>query len=51
MKRENEHSRFTALVDTVLSVPHVEIVRREREYKAKAARNPRKRGPKPKKKQ
>ena len=40
--------RFDELVRAVLSVPHSEIVRREAEYKRKAARNPHKRGPKPK---
>ena len=42
--------RFDNAVGTLLSVSHDELMRREREYKKKAARNPRKRGPKPKRK-
>jgi len=37
-----------AVVGKVLSVSREEYDRRERAYKAAAARNPRKRGPKPK---
>jgi hypothetical protein len=44
-------ARFTSAVKMILSVPHSEIMRREAEYKKKAALNPRKRGPKPKVKQ
>jgi len=40
--------RFDALVGSVLSVSREELLRREAEYKKKAALNPRKRGPKPK---
>jgi hypothetical protein len=40
--------RFDAAMKTILSVPHSEMLRREQEYKQKAALNPRKRGPKPK---
>ncbi len=43
------HARFMELATVVMSVPHAEIVRREREYKEKAALNPKKRGPKPEK--
>ncbi len=50
MKRSAEYNAFTSLVDRVLTVSHEEIQRREREYKKKAALNPRKRGPKPKRK-
>ncbi|HUX67526.1 MAG TPA: hypothetical protein VMV31_08550 [Terriglobales bacterium] len=50
MKPSVTHERFTALVDEILSVPHAEIVRRERGYKAQATLNPKKRGPKPKRK-
>jgi hypothetical protein len=42
------YKRFDALVRKVLSVPHEEIVRREAEYKRQSARNPNRRGPKPK---
>jgi hypothetical protein len=40
--------RFDAMVGLILSVPREELARREAEYKAKAALNPHKRGPKPK---
>jgi hypothetical protein len=40
--------RFDALVGSVMAVSREEIKRREAEYKAKAALNPKKRGPKPK---
>lgn len=42
--------RFDATVKTLLSVSHDELMRREQEYKKQAALNPRKRGPKPKRK-
>lgn len=41
-----EMQRFTALVDSVLSVPKTEILRREAEYEREAAQNPKRRGPK-----
>ena len=44
----SEYARFTAAMKHILSVPKEEILRREAEYKAKAALNPHKRGPKPK---
>lgn len=50
MKHSAEYDAFTRLVDRVMSVPREEIMRREQEYKKKAALNPRKRGPKPKRK-
>ena len=43
-------ARFDALVRKVLSVPHKEIMRREAEYKKQSAANPRRRGPKTKRK-
>jgi hypothetical protein len=43
-----EFERFTAAVDTILSVPKTELKRREEEYRKRADANPRKRGPKPK---
>jgi hypothetical protein len=49
MKRKapiSEFDAFTKLVDRVLSVPHTEIVRREKEYREQSARNPKRRGPK-----
>ena len=45
----SEYANFTRLVDKVLSVPKSEILRREAEYRKEADKNPRKRGPKPKK--
>jgi hypothetical protein len=39
---------FTNTVDRLLSVPHSEIQKREKEYREKVAQNPRKRGPKQK---
>lgn len=41
-------TRFDLAIGKLLSVPRAEILRREAAYKAKAALNPRKRGPKPK---
>jgi hypothetical protein len=43
-----EYQSFTSLMDKLLRVPKDEIVRREAAYKAEAAKNPHKRGPKPK---
>ena len=40
--------RFDATMGTLLSVPKEELQRRMEAYKEEAARNPRKRGPKPK---
>jgi hypothetical protein len=55
MKRHTEmiegteaFTRFDNAVKSILSVPRAELLRREQAYKAKAALNPRKRGPKPK---
>ncbi|MGA8030717.1 MAG: hypothetical protein WB992_26530 [Bryobacteraceae bacterium] len=42
--------RFKGAMKAILSVPREEILRREAEYKKQAALNPRKRGPKPKRK-
>jgi len=42
--------RFDALVRGVISVPHSEIIRREREYQEQSRQNPHRRGPKPKQK-
>jgi len=36
---------FTKLVDRVLSVPHAEILRREKEYREQMEQNPKRRGP------
>jgi hypothetical protein len=43
-----EYDAFKSLLDRVMAVPHLEMVKREAEYKRKAALNPNKRGPKPK---
>jgi hypothetical protein len=45
-KPSEEFERFTAVVDTLLSVPKAELKRREEEYRTRADANPRKRGPK-----
>jgi len=53
MKRKaptSEFDAFTNTIDRLLSVPHSEIQRREQEYQKQVARNPHKRGPKPKRK-
>jgi hypothetical protein len=50
MKHSAEYERFTALVDCVLSVPHSVIKERVEEHRRKAAQNPNRRGPKPKRK-
>ena len=42
--------RFKGAMKKIISVPHSEIVRREEEYKRQSNLNPRKRGPKPKRK-
>lgn len=41
---------FNAVMDKVLSVSHEEMQRRMAAYKKRAAQNPNKRGPKPKRK-
>jgi hypothetical protein len=45
-RSSEEFERFTAVVDTLLSVPRAELKRREEAYRAEADKNPRKRGPK-----
>jgi hypothetical protein len=47
-RQSKEHQAFASLVDKLLRVPKEEILRREAVYKEQAAKNPRKRGPKPK---
>jgi hypothetical protein len=44
----SEYEAFTRLVDHVLSVPHSEIQKRVKAHRKDAAKNPRRRGPKPK---
>jgi hypothetical protein len=45
----SEYKRFLILTDSLLTVPHDEIQRREAEYKKTAPKGAHKRGPKPKK--
>jgi hypothetical protein len=40
--------RFDATIGKLLSVPHSVLVEREKAYRAQAAKNPNKPGPKPK---
>ncbi|MBI2817579.1 MAG: hypothetical protein HYX72_11625 [Acidobacteria bacterium] len=49
MSRNNqEFDTFTRSVERILAVPKSEILRREAEYRRQAAKNPNRRGPKPK---
>lgn len=43
-----EYQAFTSLVDRLLTVPKTTVDKRIAEYEKQAAKNPRKRGPKPK---
>jgi hypothetical protein len=43
-----EYTAFRNLTDKLLSVPRAELQKRLDDYKEEAARNPPKRGPKPK---
>jgi len=43
-------TRFDTAMKAVIAVPHAEIQKRIAEHKKQAALNPRKRGPKPKRK-
>jgi hypothetical protein len=43
-----EYRAFTKLTDRLLAVPHTEIQQRIARHRAQAAKNPNKRGPKPK---
>jgi hypothetical protein len=47
-KTSKEYDVFTSLVDRVLKVPHTEIQKRIVQHREQAAKNPRRRGPKPK---
>jgi len=49
MKHSKEFEKFTGLVDRVLAVPHSVIQKRVAEARELADKNPRKRGPKKKK--
>jgi len=50
MKHSAEYERFTALVDRVIAVPHSVIKQRVEEHRKRAALNPNRPGPKPKRK-
>ena len=49
MKHSKEFEAFTSLVDRVIAVPHSVIQKRVAEARELADKNPRKRGPKKKK--
>ncbi len=49
MKRNEEFDAFTSLVDRVIAVPHSVIQKRVAEARELSDKNPRKRGPKKKK--
>jgi hypothetical protein len=48
MKHSHEYDEFTKLVDRVIAVPRSVIKERVEEHQKRAAKNPNKRGPKPK---
>jgi hypothetical protein len=50
MKQPTEFERFTALVDRVIAVPHDIVKQRIEEHRKRAASNPNRPGPKPKRK-
>jgi hypothetical protein len=47
-RTSKEYDRFVQLTDRLLAVPHAEIQKRVAQHREAAAKNPRKRGPKPK---
>lgn len=47
-RTSKEYDRFASLTDRLLAVPHAEVQKRITEHREQAAKNPRKRGPKPK---
>lgn len=49
-RTSKEYDRFASLTDRLLTVPHSEIQKRVAEHRERAAKNPVKRGPKPKQK-
>jgi hypothetical protein len=48
MIKSKEFTAFQKLTDRLLIVPHSEIQKRVQQHREQAAKNPRKRGPKPK---
>lgn len=49
MSASPEYQKFEQLLDTLLSVPRSVIEQRIKDHRARAAKNPLRRGPKPKK--
>jgi hypothetical protein len=47
-RTSKEYERFAALTNRLLAVPRAEIEERIARHREEAAKNPRKRGPKPK---
>jgi hypothetical protein len=47
-RTSKEYDRFTNAVDRLLAAPRAEVQRRIEQHREQAAKNPRKRGPKPK---
>jgi hypothetical protein len=47
-RTSKEFGAFTSLVGKLLAVPRAEIQKRIEQHREQAAKNPRKRGPKPK---
>lgn len=47
-RTSREYDRFTATVDRLLAVPRAELQKRIDQHREQAAKNPNKRGPKPK---
>ena len=47
-RQSKEYRAFTQFIDRLLAVPRATIEQRMAEYRERAAKNPRKRGPKPK---
>ena len=46
-RTSKEYDRFASLTDRLLSVPHAEVQKRIEQHREQAAKNPNKRGPKP----
>lgn len=47
-RTSKEYDRFVGFTERLLAVPHARIQKRLAEHREAAAKNPRKRGPKPK---
>jgi hypothetical protein len=46
VKKSREYTRFTELVDMVISIPHSIVKKRIEEHRKESARNPNRPGPK-----